>query len=651
MARASKAPKGGSPRPDGELRQSQMITTYGPGAMVDLVADAVLIPGLEHWHYKGASGYGIEHGRLAHNLRKRGLKLSQSLPFRAPPVNAEGEPHRGCGIGAVEFPSWFVCPQRGCGELLHKRDTEHRGGRRVHRCAHSKKDSKLVPVRFVMACKNGHLDDFPWNYFVHKDPDSPKADYCSAPELRLVDSGSGDLSDVIVRCEGCGKMRSMAQARGEKALPSCKGKRPWLGTGVGDQNVREECNEDQRLLLRTASNGYFSLVESALAIPQVSNLEAEVREYFDMYEAKQLRKIDSKAKLELMRENLPCLSDDAPAWLQKLSDAELWGALQTYRTERDSDVDSGPVREAEYSTILAAGQEKPGSKFDSYGEQQDYYAERPAPGTCPLPEGISELVLCKRLREVRVLMGFTRLESKSQNIYGEFNLGSEMAAVSAASDWLPASEIRGEGVFIELDHERLAAWEQRDAVREREAMLKKGFLTRYPKAAEQGIQFLGARFYLLHTLSHLLITQLSLTCGYAASAIRERIYCSPRGVGSQVATKDPHVPMAGILLSTGSAGSEGTLGGLVEQGRRIDFHLTEALRRANLCSHDPVCARQKPSVGVPGRSLLGAACHGCLFIAECSCERANQYLDRGLVVPILGEPNAEELAFFEPVRG
>jgi phosphatidylserine/phosphatidylglycerophosphate/cardiolipin synthase-like enzyme len=91
--------------------------------------------------------------------------------------------------------------------------------------------------------------------------------------------------------------------------------------------------------------------------------------------------------------------------------------------------------------------------------------------------------------------------------------------------------------------------------------------------------------------------------------------------------------MAGILLSTGTTGSEGTLGGLVEQGRRIKYHLGEALRRAKLCSHDPVCARPEPTQSPPGRALLGAACHGCLFVAECSCERSNQYLDRALVVP------------------
>ena len=109
--------------------------------------------------------------------------------------------------------------------------------------------------------------------------------------------------------------------------------------------------------------------------------------------------------------------------------------------------------------------------------------------------------------------------------------------------------------------------------------------------------------------------------------------------------------MAGLLLSTGSAGSEGTLGGLVEQGRQIQYHLQEALRRAKLCSHDPVCGRQHATQGVPGRALLGAACHGCLFVAECSCERFNQFLDRALVVPTLGVTDAEEVAFFRNPAG
>src|SRR5690606_23595313 len=130
---------------------------------------------------------------------------------------------------------------------------------------------------------------------------------------------------------------------------------------------------------------------------------------------------------------------------------------------------------------------------------------------------------------------------------------------------------------------------------------------------------------------------ISLECGYSASAIRERIYCGP-------SARDPHTPMAAILLSTGSSGTEGTLGGLVEQGRRIRSHLRRAWELGRLCANDPVCAGHSPADDPAERYCEGAACHGCLFIAETSCERSNRFLDRALVVPTVGRDPS--LAFF-----
>ena len=197
--------------------------------------------------------------------------------------------------------------------------------------------------------------------------------------------------------------------------------------------------------------------------------------------------------------------------------------------------------------------------------------------------------------------------------------------------WLPAAEIRGEGFFLELDPTALAAWEARDAVRARTAALQRAFAS-----DERGGEFPGARFYLLHSLAHLLLTAISLECGYAASAIRERIYCLPAAGGGS--------GMAGILLSTGTTGSEGTLGGLVEEARRLRHHLGEAWQLGLLCSNDPVCAAHDPTATTGDRRLEGAACHGCLYVAESSCERFNRYLDRALVLPTIG--NDPELAYF-----
>jgi hypothetical protein len=127
-----------------------------------------------------------------------------------------------------------------------------------------------------------------------------------------------------------------------------------------------------------------------------------------------------------------------------------------------------------------------------------------------------------------------------------------------------------------------------------------------------------------------MISAVSLECGYAASSIRERIYAVPG--------------FYGILLYTGTPGAEGTLGGLVQVGNRIERHIQTALQLGRLCSNDPVCSYHRPNDPHEERFLHGAACHGCLLIAETSCERRNELLDRALVVPTVHTPGA---AFFE----
>lgn len=249
-------------------------------------------------------------------------------------------------------------------------------------------------------------------------------------------------------------------------------------------------------------------------------------------------------------------------------------------------------------------------------------------------------MLAQKLREVRAQIGFTRIEPLTADLQGEYDLGVQPASLGLTTSWLPATEIRGEGLFIQLDEKAVRAWEQLPVVQRREQALRDGFaawVLRFENPDHRP-QFPGIRFYLLHSLSHLLITAISLECGYAASAIRERIYCAPHD--------DSRTAMAAILLSTGTPGTEGTLGGLVEQGRQLRTHLREAFDRGVLCSNDPVCAAHSPEDDKAERYLEGAACHGCLFIAECSCERSNQYLDRALVVPTLGVDDAEDVAFF-----
>lgn len=144
------------------------------------------------------------------------------------------------------------------------------------------------------------------------------------------------------------------------------------------------------------------------------------------------------------------------------------------------------------------------------------------------------------------------------------------------------------------------------------------------------------RYVLLHSLSHALIRQFSVECGYAAASLKERIYSS---------TPDEEEEMAGILIYTAAPDSEGTLGGLVSLGEtaNLEQHLDQALECLEICSSDPLCAETQPEQAF--LSLHGAACHNCLFLPETSCERGNRYLDRSVLVPTM---ERAEFAFFRP---
>jgi hypothetical protein len=237
---------------------------------------------------------------------------------------------------------------------------------------------------------------------------------------------------------------------------------------------------------------------------------------------------------------------------------------------------------------------------------------------------IDRIVLVHRLREVVALIGFTRFEAAMPNIEGEIDdlaINIRRADLDFEPQWVPAVENLGEGVFISIKRDAIEQWLKRPEVQVRAEHLEQGF---YKWLDSRGIprdkaRFPGAAYIMLHSLSHLLITAVSLDCGYASSAIRERIYAFD-DIGY------------GILLHTGTSGSEGTLGGLVEVGRHIEYHLSKALEYGRLCSNDPVCAQHRPDDQQEDRFLHGAACHGCLLIAETSCERRNEMLDRALVV-------------------
>ena len=596
-----------NPRSTGQIRRSQVITTYGPGALIDLPRDSAVVAGIDGW---GPALERIDEPRV-----RRTLSRMTDVPnpdLRVPPTPDPTEHWRTSprGIDAYRFPEWFVVQEASGGARASGSPDKPRSRRLVHR-KHLDDRRKydgcpVVATRFVVACPRGHVADFPWRDFAHGGPTR-----CLG-QLWLDETGAtGELGNLRVRCS-CGQSRSMTEANeiAAKPLGTCEGARPWLGP-----DAREDCNQPGRLLIRTATNAYFPLLVRALSIPDKrSAVDQKVAEL------SVLHVVTNTAELAVFK-RLP----DVAAGLRGFDDAEVMEAIERRNTGETGD---RSVKEVEIEALLAV----PEGFGDDVPIDPDFHARklRPGPGSDRFRDFVETVVQVHRLREVLALGGFTRLEAPMPDIDGEYRDDVERADISLDPSWFPAVENRGEGILLHVSADAIRRWRERSAVRRRIKDLETGH-AKWASRRKNALNFPGGVYVMLHTFSHMLLQSVSDRCGYPAASIRERVYV------------DHKSKRYGVLLYTSSPDAEGTLGGLVQQARQIDDHIAQALRTAALCSNDPVCAQHSPAVSIEERWLHGAACHGCVLVAETSCEMRNDYLDRALVVPTLSEGDA---AFF-----
>ncbi len=585
----------------GELRPSQLLHTFGVGSTVELPEMTTLVLGLDAW--PEALCQPVSEPRLLAAVQAAcGQQVGRLL---TPPVVEDESPE---GVPVAPFPRWLRCPL--CSLLSpidHGVFTLRRDRYRPERttfvhdgCPKSVgRPPTTYPARYLMACVEGHLDDFPWVEFLHG------ADPCQGT-LRLVELGdAGRAGDVLLSCDECRRNRRLSQAFGNEAAPylppRCRGRHPHIGkTGT--------CDQQPTTLILGASNSWFPVQSSALSIPAPGGRLAQAVE--DAWAAISEFEATEETLRKLMNSN-PVLKD-LRVLSGELGLPEVVKAVQA-RHDGATDEDPRDLRTPEWRVLCdpGAAPELPDFKLRAVGPPEQ------------LTAAFAEVVLVERLREVSALRGFTRISAPDDLEQTE---GKIAPLTRDAPTWLPCSEVRGEGIFLRFPEAAIAAWEERFTADPAYARLGEAHVAwrgRRNLPTDEGWPV--PRYVLLHSLSHVLIRELALECGYTASSIRERIYAD-----------DGEEPMAGVLLYTAAPDSEGTLGGLVSLGEPENLGplLRQALERAQLCSSDPLCSEHDPR---SDSSLHVAACHACQFASETSCEKGNRYLDRATLVPTLGD--------------
>ncbi len=492
--------------PVGEVRPSQLLWTYGPGALIDLPNLSVITMGLDRWEESRC--HPIEEDRLLQAVRR--VVGNQVIRLRMPPLNPSEavdvfSPEAKIGVPVRPFPRWLRCVK--CGtlaefdsglfeikeNLFRPEDT-----RFVHKHCEKGKNADAVPARFLLACRNGHLDDFPWRYYVHAGTATCKG------TLSFFEQGASmQTENLWVKCT-CGASKSLVHAfgkEGEEHLPQCRGRHPHLNS------FEEDCNEKPRAVLLGSTNSWFSVSIAVLAIPRSGSALDQILldAWANFEEAEDEDEVRTIIKVLSKRGALP--------GIEAFTTAEIWQQIQNRKTGRSSDPDTEcDIKRPEWDVLTdpKAPNNWPHFLTSQAGVPTDYSSV------------IESVLLLERLREVNALIGFTRVEAPEES--DDPDERPPMASLCRdRPTWIPAFDVHGEGIFIRFREAELVAWLGNADVKEREKMLNKGHKAwRTARDLNADVGFPGIRYAMLHTFAHLLIRELALECGYNTASIRER---------------------------------------------------------------------------------------------------------------------------------
>lgn len=595
------------------IRMSHLLGHSGVGAIVRGTSGLVVVRDTRQW----TDRQGIYVGNLIPYVERVRAAMGIEEQLREPPLAKEltnGQVDGTC-VPATRFPFWMRCPS--CGAMYH---SPWRNDQPDHapRCNHQdcNRHWKLEQVTWVLAHPKGYLADVPWHSLVHRGARDPTQRNCEVrDQLQLIERA---YEERILRCGAC---RAETRFRGDERAGFGQGRmQPWTRDDqVPPVDVVEKDEKDHaQVLVINDMRVYAPVVETVLVIPPESRVRKGTvvdRLYRNSGERSRIdgtrTPFQRKSRIRELAEDYRCTPNDIENALDDIARGyPLYGEKLTPGQLRESEFNAflevlDDQREDEDLVTRNRSDEWLGMAVDLDSEEQKIVL------------GIRHLVGVDRLKAVKVFKGFTRLGEKEvvpPDIVGK-------------SDWLPAIELYGEGIFLALDEDRLKVWEQIPPVVSRLDRLS----PRFAQSGRDAPNPLTTRFMLLHALSHLLMRQIESESGYPAASLVERIYCS-----------NTPEPMAGILIHIAVPDISGSLGGLagLSEPRRFLGILIRALEHSRWCSLDPVCSEHEGQ----GPDLLNrAACHACVLVPEPACEYGNTLLDRGFVK---GDPANELPSFF-----
>lgn len=516
----------------------------------------------------------------------------------------------------------------------------------------------LTPVPLVLICPNGHISDIPWHQYFCAKLDGKRLDdkkgfdlfgyscddHCKGKDhkgprgmhkLKWIVNRNQSESWGSLYCEECGERVSLTGIMNIK--PLCKGEKPWEpAPGQAWVPTREDCKTNglrsiMQVAMVTSNSIYYAFSQSSLYVPinwtshNRIQLQGDASDMLQAINKKYLRM--SVGSPDLTKEAF--LSFDLVEFAKSESynvTEEECNAIKNEFLGISNEVDIVKTYRLEEYNVFVNYDMTPSQ--DIKFEFNDIDLEQM--GDQRLSSKFLKIKQVPMLAITNTQLGFSRVKmpspklEKGHVVYPSNEIRPIYSGNIKEVYVLPANQIYGEGLFFAFDDDSIREWaENHYRVNDVDMDLNEYYATRLDRGSmgeflSSEMDLYGrAKFYLLHTFSHLIMKELEFSCGYPTASLSERLYYSNE--------------MCGVLIYTAD-GAEGSMGGLVWQGqpKLIEKIILSALDRAQECSSDPLCWENKDG-------LNKAACFSCAMVSETSCEHGNTGLDRrALVDPIFG---------------
>lgn len=613
-----------------ETQTRKVLSSYGGvGSIIETPKGAMKIEDFDRWPFFQYELYKNDEFRIIDNRLLKRLQHKKGFPklkeFVQVPPNVSKAKIKSVPddekkvISAAYFPEWMYC--NNCKRFNHikkwwegwEKTLSNYGERKIRekfippKCYHcydkakkgNSKDGRrrrfyyeLEQVRFIMISPSGEMEDLPWDRWPTaeknikdetSDTGTIRIDFdkycCENQDLRYLKSNKfADLAGIRIECTNCGKKNTLSGL---------------FGLRLG---------KDKKPAIRTSNSVYYPITINSIYLPTQREIDNEDQDKIKKW-------IEKGKNIDFIYD---ALLEKYPR--EKLEQFIKWEVANEFEPENE-------YRLKEYNFIVDP-------EINEFKDDNLCFERQELRDLINF--GFDNLTIVKRLKFTTVQTAFTRQEplDNDQFLSGE-TTGIKVQPKYTSkwrnkTEYLPAVESFGEGIFLSLDSKKIDKWidnsfQSHTKLQERILTIQRNVQSNefIVKGRFDSQEYL-AKFILIHTLSHLLIKELEFLCGYPSTSLNERLYVDEKN-------------MQGALIYT-IAGAEGSYGGLISHGtaKRFERILKSAIFRAKDCASDPVCYNTIDGQGVGGLNM--AACYACTLLPETTCEEFNSFLDRALLI-------------------